>query len=351
MKRLFTSLIVILPLLGLFSSPEIYAQPKDGVLPGTKSPSTPGGGSKSGASGPVTPTLAFGLEKKGKLDPKTSDKNPDGSFFEDMILKAESEDSLSFRIISSDPSIGLQIIGRNNAEVATRKDPSGDFKIATSTGGLPANGDYRVRVTSALSGRGAVPFTIKVDRLGLTAVAYAERYKKIYANYNDKDPASVDETVAKLEKFVKEAPNYPTAFERLGMIYFEIRKDAGKAAWAFDQAIKTGGDARIRIAYDNKWRQMTKSRSGAFGFQDKRLGWLRIYAGRITLHDATDKQMVVLTGLQIAELSKSMVLDNNQVTVTTTNRKSYTFAPESMRPVEADLVVKLIQNHVVGKAN
>jgi hypothetical protein len=290
------------------------------------------------------------MERKGKLDPKTS-KNESGGFFEEMILRADSEDSLSFSVRSNDPSLRLRIFGKNNSEVELRKDPSGEFKIATPTGGLPANGDYRVRVTSALSGRGAVPFTIKVDRLGLTAVAYVERYKKIYANYNDKDPASVDETVAKLERFVKEAPNYPTAFERLGMIYFEIRKDAEKAAWAFDQAIKTGGDARIQIAYDNKWRQLTKSRSGAFGFQDKRLGWLRIYAGRLTLHDATDKQMVALTGLQIAELSKSMVPDNNQVTVTTTNRKSYTFAPESMRQVEADLVVKLIQNHVVGKAN
>ncbi|HEY8460402.1 MAG TPA: hypothetical protein VIM99_08485, partial [Blastocatellia bacterium] len=231
------------------------------------------------------------------------------------------------------------------------KDSSGDFKIATPTGGLPFNGTYRVRVMGAVSGKSPVPFTIKVDRLGLTAVAYGERFKKIYDGYNEKDPASVDETVAKLERFVKEAPNYPTAFERLGIIYFEIRKDAGKAAWAFDQAIKTGGDARFQIAYDNKWRQIAKSRSGEFGFQDKRPGWLRIHAGRLTLHDINDKELVALTGPQITGLSTNLV-SNNLATITINNaRKTYIFAPKDMRQVEADLIVKLIQNHVVGKAN
>jgi len=352
MKRLLASLIVILPLLGLFSSSEIYAQPKDGVLPGTKPPATPGGaGSKSGSSGPVTPILAFGMERKGRLDPKTSDKAPDGSFFEDMILKAESEDSLSFRVMSNDASLGLQIIGKNNAEVAIRKDPSGDFKIATPTGGLPANGDYRVRVTGARGGKSAIPFTIKVDRLGLTASAYAERFKRIYDNYNENNPASVDETIAKLERLVKEAPNHSTAFERLGIIYLEIRKDTVKAEWAMDRAIKTNGVALIKISYDNKWRPMAKLRSGELGFEDKRVGWLRIQAGILTLHDASMKPLVTVTRQQIKEVSRTMVSAYNLVTIAANNsRKFYTFAPEAMRQVEADLVVKLVQNHVVGKA-
>ncbi|HEY6403775.1 MAG TPA: hypothetical protein VI479_20295 [Blastocatellia bacterium] len=353
MKRQLFSPLIMLLLVGLFSSYETYAQPANGELPGTKpnpTGSTPGaGGSKAGASVSGPPALVFGVERKGKLDPKTS-KNESGSVFEEMLLRADSEDSLSFSVRSNDPSLHLRVFGRNNTEVALRKDPSGDFKIATSTGGLPANGDYRVRVTGARNGKGAIPFTIKVDRLGLTAVAYTERYKKIYAGYNDKDPASVDETVAKLERFVKEAPNYPTAFERLGIIYLEIRKDSGKAAWAFDQAIKTGGAARIQIAYDNKWKQMTKSRSGEFGFQDKRLGWLRIYAGGLTLHDSKDAEMVKLTALQITELSKSMLTDNMALITINNTRKPYIFAPESMRQVDADLIVKLIQNHVVGKA-
>jgi hypothetical protein len=158
--------------------------------------------------------------------------------------------------------------------------------------------------------------------------------------------------VVKLEKLAKDAPNYPTAFERLGIIYLEIRKDTGKAEWAFDQAIKAGGVARIQISYDSKWRQMAKLRTGDTEFEDKRTGWLRIQAGALTLHDASDKPMVTLTGKQINALSKYPVSAFSLVTIITNNaRKSYIFEPESKRQVEADLVVKLIQNHVVGKGH
>jgi hypothetical protein len=358
MKRQLIPQIILLLLLGLFSFSEIYAQSSDGVLPGTKPSATPSaGGPKPAPSGPVAHTLAFGVEKKGKLDPRTSEKSASGSFYEEMTLKAGSEDSLSFHIKSNDPSLdqslSLQIFGRNNAEIPVAKEPSGDFKIATPTGGVPADGDYRVRVTCSLNGKSAVPFTIKVDRLGLTTSAYVERFKKIYAAYNEKDPASVDGTVVKLERLVKDGPNYPTAFERLGIIYLEARKDTGKAEWAMNQAIKNGGVARIQISFDNKWRQMTKLRSGDISFEDKRTGWLRIQTGIVTLHDASDKTLVTLTGQQIKDLSKTLVSAYNMVTITTNNSRKpniFNFAPESMRPVDADLVVKLIQNHVVGRA-
>jgi hypothetical protein len=120
-----------------------------------------------------------------------------------------------------------------------------------------------------------------------------------------------------------------------------------------NQAIKTGGVARIQISFDNKWRQMAKLRSGDIGFEDKRTGWLRIQSGIITLHDASDKTLATLTGQQIKDLSKTLVSAYNMVTITTNNPRKpniFNFAPESMRPVEADLVVKLIQNHVVGRA-
>jgi hypothetical protein len=338
----------MLPLLSP-SPREACAQGGDPNLGGAKATPT-SGGKDSKPSGLAPHMLIFGVERKGRLDPKTSEKNASGSFFEEMSFKAESEDSLSFRIKSVNPSLGLQILGKNNAEVAVAKDPSGDFKIDTPTGGMPANGDYRVRVTGALSGRNAVPFTIKVNRAGLTSTAYSERFNKIYTNYRYNDPASVDETVAKLERLVREAPDRPTAFERLGIIYLEVRRDFGKAEWAMDRAIKADGVARIKISYDYKWRQMTKLRSGDLGFEDKRSGWLRIQAGKLALYDERDKPMVTLNGRQIKELSKTLVSAYNLVTITANNaRKPYVFAPETMRQVEADLVIKLIQNHVVGK--
>jgi hypothetical protein len=350
MKRQLISIIFLLPLFVLFFSSEIHAQPADGALPGTKSTTTGAPGAKETKSGSSGPTmLAFGAERKGKLDPRTS-KSDSGTFFEDIHFRGESDDSLSFRLMSADPSLGLQLFGRNNTEIAVRKDPSGDFRIATPTGGLPADGEYRVRVTGALSGKSAVPFTIKLDRLGLTAVAYVERFNRIYASYNDKDPASVDETVVKLEKLAKDAPNYPAAFERLGIIYLEIRKDAAKAEWAMDRALRVNGSAIVQITFDNKWRQMTKLRTGDMGFEDKRIGFLKIQSGIVTLNDAGRKTLVTISGPQIKELSKAVVSAYNLVTITTNNsRKPYIFAPEAMRQVEADLVVKLINDHVVGR--
>jgi hypothetical protein len=215
---------------------------------------------------------------------------------------------------------------------------------------LPANGEYRVRVTSPLNGKGA-NLTVKVDRLGLTAVAYVERFNKIFVNYNDKDPASVEETVIKLEKLAKDSPNYPAAFERLGLIFLEIRKDTVKAEWAMDRALKANGAAIFKITFDSKWRPMAKLRSGDMGFEDKRIGWLKIQAGMLTLQDAGYKTLATVSGLQIKELTKNVVSAYNLVTITANNaRKPYIFAPEAMRQVEADLVVKLINNHVVGKA-
>ncbi|MBO0857460.1 MAG: hypothetical protein J2P21_03210 [Chloracidobacterium sp.] len=343
MKRHLLFLIVVTPLLSL----EVYAQGGDPTLGGNK-PAVKD--SKSSPSAPSPHTLAFGVEKKGRLDPKTSAKNASGSLYEEMIFRAGSEDSLSFIVKSNDPSLntslGLQIFGRNNAEVAVAKASPGEFKIATPTGGLPANGDYRVRVTCPMNGKGAIPFTIKIDRLGLTSTAYNERFSKIYEKYNEKDQASIDETADKLEKLAKDAPNFPTAFERLGIIYLENRNDIGKAEWAFAQAIKTGGVARFAISYDGKWRQMTKLRSGDTGFEDKRTGWLRIKSGMLTLHDARDTVLATITGKQIQELSKPMAIKYSMVQITTNMRKTYIIAPERMLQVDADLVVRLIQNHV-----
>jgi len=345
MKRQLISLIFILPLLCLFFSSEIYAQDGSGKLYGPSKPEKP-------SPPPGPPVLTFGVEKQGKLNPKTS-KSVSGSLFEEMILNANSEDSLTFRVESEsgNPALGLKILDKNNKEVPVAKDPSGNFKIATSTGGLPANGKYRVRVIGALTEGNALTFKLTVNRLGLTTTAFSQRFTKIYNNYRDNDPASVQATVAKLEELVKDDPSHSTAFERLGIIYLEIRKDYEKAEWAMDQAIKVNGEVRIRISYDNKWRQLTKLRSGEIGFEDKRNGWLRIKTGQVTLSDAKDKEVALLHGQQIQELSKTLVASNNMITITTANtRKPYIFAPEGMRQVDADLIVKLIQNHVVGKA-
>src|SRR5262249_16720204 len=202
-------------------------------------------------------------------------------------------------------------------------------------GGAPADGEYRVRVTGVVIGRNAVPYTIDVNRLGLTAVVYAERYQNIYANYRKEDPASVEETVAKLEELGRDNPSRPTAFELLGIIYLEVRKDVGKAEAAMEQALKAKGSAVIQVSFDTQWRRMANSRSGDFGFEDARSGWLKIDPGQLTLTDLSGKTLGMLSGQQINELSKTLLGAYNMVTITANNmRKPYVFAPKTMQQAE-----------------
>jgi hypothetical protein len=359
MKRKLISLIIILPLFTLSYSLEVYGQGGDPSLGGAKPTPAPtpkpmvGRGPKPAApSAPVILNLNVGEERKGRLDPKTSDKNLDGSVYEEMILTAKSEDSLSFHIEGDNPLLGLQILDKSDAEVAVAKDPSGDYKIATPTGGVPADGEYRVRVTGVIIGKSAVPFTINVTRHGLTPIAYNERFNKIYTSYNENDPASVDATLAQLEELSRDNPTRSTAFELLGRIYLDIRRDPEKAEIAMDQAIKTRGVALIKIAFDNQWRRISKLRSGEYGFEDARSGWLKIGPGQVTLTDLSNRTLASVSGIQIKELTKTLISAYNLVTITADNsRKPFVFAPKNMAPAETDLVIKLIQNHVVGKAN
>jgi hypothetical protein len=138
----------------------------------------------------------------------------------------------------------------------------------------------------------------------------------------------------------------------LGRIYLDVRNDVGKAEWAMEQAIKARGVALIRISFDNQWRRMAKLRGGNYGFEDMRSGWLKIGPGQITLTDLSNKTLVSMNGYQIKELEKTLVAAYNLVTITGDNtRKPYVFAPKSMQQAEVDLVIKLIQNYVVGKTN
>jgi len=359
MKRQLISLMIILPLLSLFSTLEVYAQGGTPKLTGTEpAPATkPKAGPKdtrspSPSHTPVIHTLAFGELRNGRIDPKTSDKNADGSYYEEMILNAKSEDWLTFHVEGDNPLLGLQILDKSNAEVPVAKDSSGDFKINTTTGGLPADGEYRVRVTGVLIGKSASPFTINVNRHGLTTMAYVDRFQNINSNYRKEDPVSVVETVAKLEALGRDNPSRSTAFELLGIIHLDVRKDVENAEAAMERALKANGTAVFQISFDNQWRRMAKLRSGGVGFEETRSGWLKIAPGKLTITDLGGNTLGTIYGEQIKELSKTLVGDHAQVTITPNNtRKTYVFATKTKAEAETDMVMRLIQNHVNGKAN
>src|SRR5262245_31581226 len=105
--------LVLILFFSLNASFKVYAQSGTGELPGTKSTSK---GAKCGKTAPPTPTppppapvshtLTIGEETKGRLDPKTSDKGASaGSYFEELILNAKSEDLLTFHLESENPSL------------------------------------------------------------------------------------------------------------------------------------------------------------------------------------------------------------------------------------------------------
>src|SRR5215813_7359390 len=200
----------------------------------------------------------------------------------------------------------------------------------------------------------------KIKRASLSTPEYTDRYRQIYYDYAN-SKASLDVTVTGLEELVKLAPDDGTrsiTYQFLGLLYLHGRHDAANAEAAMEKAIKANGSAIVEILFDNKWRQMAKSRSGEFDFEDRGRGWLKIENGKLTLTDLNsqpllnDKTTASLTGQEIKDLSKTLAAAFTLVQITTNNtRRPYIFATRDKRQDEAELVIKLIKKHVQGKVN
>ncbi|MCI0339417.1 MAG: hypothetical protein L0226_17735 [Acidobacteria bacterium] len=351
---------LVLVLFVLFSaSPIVYSQGGSGELPAAKPTPTPAprGAAKSPRpavsntpAAPASRTLSFNQAVKGSIDTRSSDKAPNGYLFEEYFLNAKSDELLTFQLQSNDPSLAVQIFNKDNAEVAVAKDSlTGNFKISAPSGGLPGDGEYRVRVIGAATGRNAIAYTLTVNRLGLLHSAYYARLEKITLNYRETDPNSVTDTQAGLEELAKDDSNKPGAFEFLGIIYLYNRGDAVRAANAMEQAIRNNGAAVVKISFDSQWRRM---RSGKLNWDDPRAGWLRIRPNQLLLTDTGYKSLATLMGAQIKEISKLVENANNLIVIDADKaRRPYVLLPSTGKQEEADLVIKLIRTHVMGKAN
>lgn len=362
MKRQLISLGIILPLLSGLSYLTVYAQPGDGSLPTGAKPTptntAPVGKPKTPTGKPTRATpnpesqikLAIGAETSGRLDPGR--RGASGISFAEYILDAKSEDWLTFHLETpggDNSTLDLKISGSNHIEVPIKKDVSGDFRISTNTGGLPDDGEYHIRVTSATTtSKGAIPFKIRVNRLGLTGSAYIQRYGDIYNNYDQRNPASVQETIAKLERLGKDDPYRSNAFEMLGIIYIEALNNVEKAEAAMEQSIKANGSAIIQIELDGPWRNVLKLHSINSGFDAIGLGWLKISQGHLVVTDLGNKQLAVLNKRQIKDISKSLSSSYDLVTITSEIDKHIVFSSRSMKENQVDLIVKMIKRHVMG---
>ncbi len=354
--------IVVAPLLTLFVILSVvagaYAQGGSGDLPGTKPAPAPNpkGGARTTAkpsAAPTATTVTYNQALKGRLDPRGSEKLPNGQLFEEYAMTAKSDDLLSFELQSDNPGLAVQIFDKEKIEVAVAKDnATGNYRLSTQTGGLPADGDYRVRVFGTVSGRTPANFELTVNRIGLLPQVYNERFQQIMLNFREADQASVDETLVKLEQLAAQDTSKPGTFEFLGIIYLYNRKDLAKAEEAMEKAIAANGAAVVKISYDSQWRRMARGRSGKFDWEDPRTGWLRIRPGQLVLTDTANRTLATLSGANIRELSKIVTATNNLVTITADGvRRQLIFLPGSHEQAEADLVIKLIQNHVMKKSN
>jgi hypothetical protein len=97
---------------------------------------------------------------------------------------------------------------------------------------------------------------------------------------------------------------------------------------------------------------MAKLRTGRFDWEDARTGWLRIRPGQLVLTDPGNRELAAVNGTQIRELSNLTAANYHLVTLKGENvRRPFIFAPGSKEKAEADLVVRLIQTHVMGRTN
>ena len=200
--------------------------------------------------------------------------------------------------------------------------------------------------------------TSKSKRPSMTTEEFSTRYGQIYYDYAN-SKASLDVTVTKLEELVKltaEDSARAITNQFLGLLYLHGRHDTVKAEAAMEQAIKANGSAIVEITFDKKWRQMTKSRSGKYEFDDPGPGWIKIASGKILFTDRANKPIMIgkdeliLTGQQIEKVSPTLVSAFSLVEITAYNtRKPYVFAAGDMRQEEADLVIRLIKKYVMGK--
>lgn len=324
------------------------AQGGSGELPGSKPAPRP---RREVASVITAITLDKSIESR--LDPRTSDKIAAGNFFQEYDWKAaQANDLYSLKLQTEDPNIVVQIFDKENVEVPLSKDTSGNWSVKTNTGGLPADGDYIVRVSGRIGVRKAVPYTLTVARQGLLPAIYNERFQNIILKFRESDPASVDETLTRLDELAAEDDYKPSALEFIGIIQLYNKGDFEKAEKAMERAIKANGAAVLRIYHDKQWRSMIKGADGKLNFQETQTGWIRIRPGRLVISDYSNRTLATLENGKVTEVLKIESGDSSLVSVAADGAPTpYIFMPGTKQAAEADIVIRLIQKHVVGGAN
>ena len=293
--------------------------------------------------------MAFNQAVNANLDAQSSGRIATGSYYNEYVLTAKASDLLSIQFKPDNPSLVLRIYDAARSELPIVKDSmTGDYRFDTPTGTVPTDGEYRVRVLNTSEDKKAAgAYALKVVRSGMTEAAYEAQLQKIAGQFKGSDAANVDATITQLDQLVAEDANKPGAYELLGVIYLNHKGDAAKAESNMEQAIKLGGAGMFKIAYDGQWRR-PKRVGQSFEWEEPKQAWLRVYDGKAILADPTNSQNIfALLAAQIRGIER--MAQAPVINVQGLARRNYQFSPASKQAAEADLMMKLLQSHLLRK--
>jgi hypothetical protein len=363
-----TLLITCLLLLVITSGTTyVFAQGGDARLPGAKSTKTkptptpaaakpvkeelppPPPATRAPAS--ITPVV-FNQLVTGSLDPQQSGQIKVGIYYDEFSVALSDADLFTIFLQSANPALAVQIYEKEGKGLPTLRDPrSGEFKLDTTGGTVPKEGEYRIRVVGAVDPSiGPVGYTLRLNRTGLTESGYQFRLQAITAAFNAPDSKNIDDTISRLEKLAADDDSEPGAWELLGVMYVYHKNDLVKAAAAIEKAIALKGAAVFRVTYDPQpGRKANKKPDGKYDFVDPKSGWLRITPDRLQLVDAANEaaQVLNLTSSQIKEVTPSKMNTLLVILLKSVDQsRPYAFTPGSKSQPEIDLILKTIRQHV-----
>lgn len=296
--------------------------------------------------------VAFNQEVAGKIDAPTAGRIPPNVFFQEFALTATDADLFTIQLNSPAASLKVELLDATKINLPLKRDEhSGAYQLATPEAVLPADGEYRVRVSVAPSPTLTAPilYALKLNHLGLTAAGYKNRLEQIVKGFS---PQKVEESIGQLERLAQDDAKQAGAYEYLGLLYNEFKKDQVKASAAMLQAIKLGGAAIFKIAHDSQWRKPSRDRqTQRLTFQELKTSWLRISATSLVLADfnTPDKPLATLSKAQVKEVTR--VLPSSIIVVKHNNKlfKIENVSVGLSTPAEAEMVVDLIKGNLLGQ--
>jgi len=84
------------------------------------------------------PPITFDQNAEGNLDPQTSGRISQSSYYDEYALTASSADLFTIQLQTANPTLAVQIFDQNRAGLPILKDPqTGEFRLAPPSSTLP----------------------------------------------------------------------------------------------------------------------------------------------------------------------------------------------------------------------